>query len=301
MVDSGLTAELITPQLRESLAIRGSSGRLTTGLGAGGAVAGGDLVQLKGAAICCGDFAKPGAKELPLPPLTAVVTDFPQAHMGTGKAPVEGMLGMEVLGLFDTDFDFKAGRVRLWQPGMGAQVAAEAGLAELPAAVLNETGILGIRTTSTSPYAVQQPFVGIVDCGSSFSALNWSAAQLAGLPPKGDRAYANSPKIFGLGVDGSPQPLPTTRVQLTFAGEPAKDRQGNLSFAPPAPGWQAWDSVGAAVGDLPVFSQLLGDGRKPFTGPAALIGLDVLAQRRFIIGAGVGAQGRRRRLFIAKR
>lgn len=60
-------------------------------------------------------------------------------------------------------------------------------------------------------------------------------------------------------------------------------------------------------GDLPVFSQLLGDGdgRKPFKGPAALIGLDVLAQRRVVLEAIPPALartvGRRRRLFVAKK
>jgi hypothetical protein len=60
-------------------------------------------------------------------------------------------------------------------------------------------------------------------------------------------------------------------------------------------------------GDLPVFAQLLGDGdaRKPFNGPAALIGLDVLAQRRVVLEAIPPALartvGRRRRLFVAKK
>ncbi len=57
----------------------------------------------------------------------------------------------------------------------------------------------------------------------------------------------------------------------------------------------------AAIGDLPVFSQLLGDGRTPFNGPAALIGLDVLAQRRVVLGAGRGVPGRQRQLFVSKR
>jgi hypothetical protein len=61
------------------------------------------------------------------------------------------------------------------------------------------------------------------------------------------------------------------------------------------------------AGDLPVFSQLLGDGntRTPFKGPAALIGLDVLAQRRVVLEAIPPALartvGRRRRLFVAKK
>lgn len=48
--------------------------------------------------------------------------------------PVEGMLGMELLSLFDADFDWPAGRLRLYKPGEGAAVAQEAGLIEVTAA-----------------------------------------------------------------------------------------------------------------------------------------------------------------------
>jgi hypothetical protein len=153
MVDSGLTAELITPHLQQTLGIQGRgtkvAGLVSWGLvgllgmaatspetkapapcaspiwcyhgsfslckehcrssrqlracrprcqaapagypspgaisfhaqGAGGAVAGGELVPLTGAALCCGDFPFTGGKELPLPPLNAVVTPFPQEHL----------------------------------------------------------------------------------------------------------------------------------------------------------------------------------------------------------------------------
>jgi hypothetical protein len=45
MLDSGLTAELITPELRRHLGIKGSKGKVA-GLAAGGASAAGDLVSL---------------------------------------------------------------------------------------------------------------------------------------------------------------------------------------------------------------------------------------------------------------
>lgn len=73
---------------------------------------------------------------------------------------------------------------------------------------------------------------------------------------------------------------------------------GNLKFAPPAPSWQPWEPIDIAVGDLPAFPQLLGDGTKPYRGPALLLGLDVLSQRRLIIEAGTDDKSRRRRLFI---
>lgn len=47
---------------------------------------------------------------------------------------------LQMLSLFDSDLDFKNNRVRLWQPGTVAQLAASEGLVEVPAAVLNESG-----------------------------------------------------------------------------------------------------------------------------------------------------------------
>lgn len=68
--------------------------------------------------------------------------------------------------MFDTDLDFPHNRLRLWAPGAGVAAAEKDGLVPVPAAVLNETGILGIRATSpAAPRA--QPFVGIIDCGVS--------------------------------------------------------------------------------------------------------------------------------------
>jgi hypothetical protein len=72
--------------------------------------------------------------------MNAVVLDFPQAHLDPQHDPVEGMLGMEVLQLFDSDLDFDKSRVRLWRPGTVGALAESQGLLEVPAAVLNETG-----------------------------------------------------------------------------------------------------------------------------------------------------------------
>lgn len=53
-------------------------------------------VQLQGAELCCGDFpGLGGSDKLPLPPLNAVVLDFPQSHLDPAH-DVAGMLGQEV-------------------------------------------------------------------------------------------------------------------------------------------------------------------------------------------------------------
>jgi hypothetical protein len=53
-------------------------------------------VQLQGAELCCGNFpGLGGSDKLPLPPLNAVVLDFPQSHLDPAH-DVAGMLGQEV-------------------------------------------------------------------------------------------------------------------------------------------------------------------------------------------------------------
>ena len=214
---------------------------------------------------------------------------------------------MEVLEQFDVDLDFPAKRLRLWAPGSVASVAAKAGLASVDAVVVNETRLLGFRVVPSSATTaaatagdgiMAQPFLGVVDCGASFSVVNWAAAPLLGLPPKNDAgAYKQNPMVTGIGVDGRPQLLPTMRVGLSYCGDAIvnKDNKNAMSFTSPPSDWKAWDPVSLAIGDLPVFSQLLGDGRTPYRGPAGIIGLDILSQRRVILETGIG---RRRKIYV---
>jgi hypothetical protein len=165
--------------------------------------------------------------------------------------------------------------------------------------VINDTGILGIRVTTPTS---KQPILGFLDCGSSFSVVNWKAAEILGLPPKSDSAYKKGPKIAAFGVDGRPIELSTLKQELSFLGDAKRDAAGRLSgFVEPPSVWKNWDPVYLAVGDLPVFPELLGDGVRPYTGPAALIGLDILAQRRFILESAAGNKEntRRRRIFVS--
>lgn len=298
MVDTGLTTEMITPHLLASLGMSEGNTKIR-GLGAGGSTSNA-LVPLQGASLCCGRFAGDHNKELALPTLAAVVTDFPQEHIDPKHDPVEGMLGMEALSLFDLDLDFPAGRIRLWKPGTAKVAAQQSGLVEIPAVVINESGLYGIRV-SAPPSAggddPRQPVLGFIDCGASFSAVNWAAASCLGLPGKGSKAYANAPVISAIGIDGKPILLPTQKTQLSWAGKAQKDPgSGALSFDAPPSNWKEWDAVQLAVGDLPVFKDLLGDGTRPYQGPACLIGLDILAQRRVILETG---GTRQRRLWVS--
>ncbi|KAL7543124.1 hypothetical protein ACHAXR_012431 [Thalassiosira sp. AJA248-18] len=303
MVDSGLTTELITPHLQQVLNLNKSAGVTKQGLSAGATSQTQSLVELNDVSLCCGTFSS-GQSFFPLKsPLHAIVTNFPQEHMDPEHDPVEGMIGMEVLEQFDVDFDFPAGRLRLWKPHTVERVAKKAGMVTIDAVVVNETRLLGFRVVSSSAprddsrtSIVAQPFLGVVDCGASFSVVNWAAAPLLGLPPQNDGAYKKSPMVTGLGVDGLPQLLPTSTVGLSYCGNvSSKDKSTTMSFEAPPNDWKPWKPISLAIGDLPVFSKLLGDGRTPYRGPAGIIGLDILSQRRLILET---SSSRQRRIYV---
>ena len=187
----------------------------------------------------------------------------------------------------------------------------------IEAVVVNETRLLGFRVIPATAAVVRkggvgsgkdgggevavvaaQPFLGLVDCGASFSVINWAAASLLGLPPQNDESYEKRPKVVGLGVDGRPQLLPTAPVGLSYCGNPVTGKNNptqTMAFEAPPSDWKPWSEITVAIGDLPVFSQLLGDGRTPYRGPAGIIGLDILSQRRLILETGAGRQ---RRIFV---
>ena len=114
MVDSRLTTERITPHLQSILGIGGGNKKtkIIQGISAGG-VSTGALLELK-------DVSVPTATDslsIPIPELHAVVTDFPQEHIDPAHDPVEGMIGMEFLSLFDVELDFSRNRLRLYRLG----------------------------------------------------------------------------------------------------------------------------------------------------------------------------------------
>lgn len=66
-------------------------------------------------------------------------------------------------------------------------------------AVLRMSGVWGIRVTGPKA-ASSQPFVGIVDCGASFSAVNFAAARLLGLlDSSGNLSGPRGPDVISLG------------------------------------------------------------------------------------------------------
>ena len=306
MLDTGLTLEMMTPRLSQRLGLQSQRTGIR-GISAGGTSSSTDIVTWTGASLCGGGGEGAAAAAFPLPEMHAIVTDFPQEHVDPGHDPIEGMLGQELLSRYDLDLDFRASRVRMYRPGTAVRgidlVKGE--MVEIPSVEINDTGLIGIRLTAAATgngRQLQQPVLAFLDCGSTFSAVNTKAAALWGLPtsPR-DPIYQNGPKMLAVGIDGRPMQLPTVAQSLSFAGEARRDPATGrlLGFDQPPKQWRPWKAVQMVVADLPVFPELLGDGVTPYLGPAALLGLDVLSQRRVIFEASDEVRSRRRRLFVS--
>ena len=307
MLDTGLTLEMMTPRLSQRLGLQSQRTGIR-GISAGGTSSSTDIVSWTGASLCGGGGEGAAAAAFPLPEMHAIVTDFPQEHVDPGHDPIEGMLGQELLSRYDLDLDFRANRVRMYRPGTAVRSIdlVKGGMVEIPSVEINDTGLIGIRLTAAATgdgRQSQQPVLAFLDCGSTFSAVNAKAAALWGLPtsPR-DPAYQNGPKMLAVGIDGRPMQLPTIAQSLSFAGEARRDPATGrlLGFDHPPKQWRPWKAVQMVVADLPVFPELLGDGVTPYLGPAALLGLDVLSQRRVIFEAASDeVRSRRRRLFVS--
>jgi hypothetical protein len=290
MLDTGLTAEFITPHLEKEV-LRARPDSSPRSFSVQGIAAAGTstqrLVDLPGVSLCC----KRDGESLNVPELHAIVTDFPQEHIDPKHDPIEGMLGMEFLSMYDVDLDFPNNQIRLYEQGT---LSCPKNMVEIPATVINETGLLAIRVKKPGS---NQPVVALIDCGSAFSVANWAATPFLGMSSN-KKDYKNLPAIQGIGVDGKTIQLPISPQQtLTFAGEPRMDQGRIVGFQEPPTDWRSWNPISLAVGDLPAFSNVLGDGVTPYRGPAVLIGLDILSQRRIIFK---GSETRRRQIFVTK-
>uniref|UniRef100_A0A6S8JSP9 Peptidase A2 domain-containing protein n=1 Tax=Amphora coffeiformis TaxID=265554 RepID=A0A6S8JSP9_9STRA len=310
MVDTGMTRELIAPQLQDMIQCSsdktaGKHNNEPQGIAAGGVVTQAQpTVEIDGFTLS--DGVHP---DIPLPTLQAMVGDFAQIRLDPQR-PVAGMLGMDVLfQQFDVDMDFPAGRMRLWAPGTAAQQSK--GMVEIPAVVLNESLLLGTRIrgklasskNNGKEESMSQPCVGIIDTGSTFSTINWEAAKCMGLPPKTNKWKYNmlvSPPIVAAGMDNTSLKMPTKKIQFSYCGNTIENKDTTIvGFESPPEYWKPWVPVVAGVGDLPVFELLLGSENKPFHGPAAIIGMDVLSQRRLIFEAAKNPSQRARRIFVS--
>ena len=176
LIDSGATAALVSPKLREMIGDECREGAAIRGLGSMG-----ETVRQK----ITIDAVSVGSETLG--PLDAVVTDLSAAGL---PDVVGGLLGLDFLSRFECDFDFAEKTIRLHRRGAIACGALDvAGLVEVPLAT-HPTGLKTVRIRLNGC----EPFPAVVDMGSFLSVVNWMAAARGGVArTRPRRGPANSP------------------------------------------------------------------------------------------------------------
>ena len=253
LIDSGATAALVSPKLREMIGDECREGAAIRGLGSMG-----ETVRQK----ITIDAVSVGSETLG--PLDAVVTDLSAAGL---PDVVGGLLGLDFLSRFECDFDFAEKTIRLHRRGAIACGALDvAGLVEVPLAT-HPTGLKTVRIRLNGC----DPFPAVVDMGSFLSVVNWMAAARGGVAP--DSPETRPSELTATGIDGRTMPMATAPFDLEVCG---REEEGATTSSLTS------DYRGrCCVGDLPAFAALGAE-----TAPFASMGLDVLGRGRTVVGAG---------------
>jgi predicted aspartyl protease len=255
LIDSGATAALVSPKLREMIGDECREGAAIRGLGSMG-----ETVRQK----ITIDAVSVGSETLG--PLDAVVTDLSAAGL---PDVVGGLLGLDFLSRFECDFDFAEKTIRLHPRGAIACGALDvAGLIEVPLAT-HPTGLKTVRIRLNGC----EPFPAVVDMGSFLSVVNWMAAARGGVAP--DSPETRPSELTATGIDGRTMPMATAPFDLEVCGR--EEEEGATTKSSLTSDYRGR----CCVGDLPAFAALGAE-----TAPFASMGLDVLGRGRTVVVAG---------------
>ena len=163
---------------------------------------------------------------------------------------VDGVLGADVIARYTIELDMPR---RTWRMTEAPTPAMMKGMLPPVPIALDEalTPRLAVHVDGT-------PIPAILDTGAKGSIMNWAAARLLGLTP-GSSGLVKASAVKGVTVHGTPSVIATFRELRIGAARKPK--------------------VSLRIADLPVFGSLgFADGK-----PAMIVGIDMLADRRFVI------------------
>ena len=206
---------------------------------------------------------------LTLGDLNAVVTDLSATGL---PSVVGGMLGLEFLSRFETEFDFANKTLAFHAPGTIASGAIGIDdLIEIPLKT-HPTGLKLVRCSLNAGAS----FDAIVDAGSFFSVANWMAAASGGVAP--DSAGVETSAMTAVGVDGRTMQMATAAFDLEVLGDDASNDASNDGSAAKQNGLTSRYKGQCCVGDLPAFAALGAETRAFMS-----MGLDVLGRGRTVL------------------
>eukprot|EP00667_Euglena_gracilis_P011674 EG_transcript_11933 len=293
LVDTGLTTNLLIPQICKELGI------IPRDNGVRGMGGDGNLNVLTTTVAGVSIDGK-----IPVPRFTAAVIDFPQRKFAR-KTDVEisGMVGMQFLEQFDVKYE--QDRLEVFRANEGLEAHLPLANWTLVKGILMPARLMACQITIDDHKA---PFLGLIDSGASHSIMNKAAAKALGYRLS-DPALRSGPSVSGFGIMGKEvrMPLVPAKVALSsfvdnvtllnnFLGawwlSPMENRGDGVEYE---------QEADVAIGEmnLAALTRLSERGLGSYKGPMVLTGQDVLAQRdvlyngdgkRMLIGQPNGRQ-----------
>jgi len=247
VIDTGATTALVTPKVVSML----DKGQVTEGAAVRGLTGTGETLRQK---VSIKDV-RLGAKRFDS--FDAVVTDL----AAVGLPPyIGGLIGLDLLGQFEIEFDFSTSALSFWPKGAIADGALSVDdLVKIPM----RKHPVGLKTVRCSLNGAET-FDAIVDMGSFFSVVNWMASANAGIGPDSEKVQRGGLQVKG--VDGQTMGMAIAPYDLRVIGE-TEDLESVYQGM-------------CCVGDLPAFNAL-GASVSPFMA----LGLDVIGRNRMVFDA----------------
>mmetsp|Transcript_14558 Transcript_14558/g.37666 ORF Transcript_14558/g.37666 Transcript_14558/m.37666 type:complete len:555 (-) Transcript_14558:129-1793(-) len=250
-------------------------------------------VKLRGSSVSLGDIEE------------VEVLEFPQAALAEQMGvEVHGILGKPFYEKYDLDVDRYAQKLSLFSAGEAAKQTFYSNVKRLVGMSL-PSGSLGVAVRGIAPATEDGPskevyFVGLVDTGAAHTVMNWEAAKLLGYEGPNDPVFRAATKVVGAGTKGTAEEMPVVQARLALCGvmEGVKPMIKSVSKEQfESTGGNGWyferlsegaglvqlGAVNVAIGDVLGLVALDDSRIGPFTGPAAIIGQDLLFQAKRVI------------------
>jgi predicted aspartyl protease len=237
IVDTGASGSVITPEAAREAGLAPVEGGSAVIVAA-------DAAEQQGALYRAGRFSYGGGERRDLE-LAGQDLSFLAGAIGV---TVAGIIGLDVLGGYAIEIDYRAGELRLHPGGAGPEVA------RAPACPLEQTpvGLLAL-TVSVEGAALDT----ILDLGAQATSMNWPAAARAGVS-------RDAPGLTRMGVASGASGGAFEVWQKTF---------GRVDIC-----GAALEGVPLGISDLPIDDVLVGEGA-----PRLNLGNDLLSRYRPVI------------------
>eukprot|EP00897_Mesotaenium_endlicherianum_P000538 jgi/Mesen1/10485/ME000083S09986 len=242
LVDTGSSTTLVTSRLAyDILGISRGSGVMSQGLGGTGTTGGRQVMlpDVRVGSCACG-------------PLQAIVMDLGNTSLGPS---VYGIVGINLLSLFDFDLDFKRSSMALYRAGAVAAGAVDFASLRCMATASVPYGLPALQVTVNGVSTK-----AILDMGSALSLVSWKTARAGGVSPDSPNVRPALRAPFG--IDGTTTRSSDSNLDICLLSTGGSSRNLMFKQAP------------MVIADIPALVTM---------GAGMILGLDLIGRGRLVL------------------